>query len=187
MKKRITLLLTSVVCFVCILFAAACTSPLKDKELTLTVGQIYVLEANVKESDADDIDWETSDKSVVSIKKEGASVTLTAKSVGTATITLYKGDDEIGHCDVTVEPSPLEINLPLGKLIIKKNVTASVLAFFDGEMQGEPVWTTSDPSIGTVEAQGLLARVTAVDRGECVITVSVDGYSASFRLTVGVQ
>lgn len=187
MKKRFTFLLTAIVCMVC-LIAAACVStgpsahPLEETELKLTVGQQYTLNANVT---GDDVDWEVSEKSVLTLETDGATAVVTAKSVGTATVTLYKGDEAIAECVVTVEASPLEINLPLGKLVLKKGVTASVRAYFDGTAQGEPVWSSSDETIGTVEAQGLLVRVKAESRGECTISVEFGGYRASFKLIVG--
>ena len=165
---------------------------LSKETLTLKAGGSATLEATIAEGaefTAEELTWVSSDADVVSVTGEGATATVTAKAVGTATITVSFGEEK-AECAVTVEKSdinPISIFLPEGKLVVKINVTTTVKAISEIPLTGEPVWSSSDTSIGTVESQGLTARVTSLKRGECTITVQCDGYSASFTLVVGIS
>lgn len=197
--KKVWHVLLMVVCCLCFGLAACggkteTAITLSKEALTLKVGGSETLEATLAEGasfTAEELVWTSSDESVVSVTGEGATATVTALAVGTATVTVSFGEDK-AECAVTVEESenktnPLSIFLPEGKLILKPNVTASVKAMSETALTGEPVWTSSDPTIGTVEGQGLTARVTSLKRGECTITVACDGFTASFTLVVGIS
>lgn len=158
---------------------------LDKKEAALTVGAETVLTATLEEADGAFV-WTSSDEAVVTVAPDesGSSAAVKAVGTGTATVTVTVGE-LTAVCEVTVTASPLSIFLPAGGLVLKKNMTASVKAMSTVELEGEPVWESSDEAVGTVEYQGLTAIVKAVARGTCTITVRVDGYAASFLLTVG--
>ena len=195
--KKIWHVLLIVVCALC-LGLAACgkeeTTAIKlsGKALTLKTGATATIEAVLGDDvdfTADDLVWSSSDDKIVTVKGEGLKATVTAVAVGKAKITASYGSMK-AECTVTVEKSdlsPISIFLPEGKLVLKAKVEATVKAFSDVELTGTPVWSSSDTTIGTVEGQGLTARVKALKRGECTITVTCDGYSASFTLIVGVS
>ena len=197
--KKIWHVLIMAVCCLCFGLAACngggSSDPsitLSETALTIKVGESATLEATLAEGvdfTAEELTWSSSDEAVVSVTGEGATATVKALAVGSATVTVSYGEEK-AECTVTVEKrdiEPLSIFLPEGKLILKPNVTASVKALSDIELKGEPVWSSSDTTIGTVEGQGLTARVTSLKRGECTITVECDGYSASFTLVVGIS
>ena len=83
-------------------------------------------------------------------------------------------------------PNALHVALPEGKLVLRNGGTATVRVTSDSPLNEEKyVWESSNASIGTVEYQGKVARVTATGRGECTITVSNGSYTTSFTLIVG--
>lgn len=204
MKKRILLILGLIACM---LFAfGGCgekeTPPPDDNppsgtvialnktELTVFVGseeQLLLENASGKTAV-----WESSDKTVATVDAEGTGAFVKGIKAGTATITVTVEEQKL-TCTVTVRESPLSVFLPdaptgslrNGRLVLIKNGVATVRAMSEIELSGTPKWTSSDESVGTVEYQGLIARVKAVARGECTITVECDGYKASFTLLVG--
>lgn len=179
-----------------LLLLAGCTkepsATLSKSELSLTVGAETSITA-VLENCTDGTAWVTSDENVVTLSWEGpagtdtAEATVKAVGTGTATVSLMLMDKVLAACTVTVSESPLKVFLPEGnlRLVLLANGVATVRAMCDVPVEGEPVWTSADEKIGTVEAQGLTARVKALARGQTVITVRYGEYSASFELLVG--
>ena len=83
-------------------------------------------------------------------------------------------------------PNALHVTVPEGRLVLRNGGTATVRVTSDSPLDEDKyVWKSSDESIGTVESQGKIARVTATGRGECVITVSHGKLTTSFTLIVG--
>ncbi len=201
MKKRILLLLSLVAALCCLLCACGEGNvpidppdpglALNRTSLTLMVGaeeQLVAIYEGKKE-----ISWTCSDETVVSVEPVEGGAYVTGLKVGTATVTASFEEVNVS-CTVTVKESPLSIFLPdaptgslkNGRLVLVKNGVATVRAFSEIALDGDPVWTVDDESIASVEWQGLIARVTALKRGICTITLSCDGYSASFTLYVGI-
>lgn len=174
---------------VALLFCACSAKPqavLDKTQLTLKTGARETLTLTGAEGD---LTWSSSDETVVTVEGEGETVEAVARGVGSAEITVTCGDETIATCSVTVEKSTLSVFLPENPnlLVLKRNMTATVKAYSETALSEDPVWESSDPSIATVEYQGLTARVTAVARGECEITVRCGEEAASFRLCVGVS
>lgn len=160
-------------------------SPSLDKtELTLIVGTEGQL-AVLNRGDAE-VEWKSSDETVATVTPEGSGAYVTALAEGNAVISALIGGEEFARCTVTVKGSPLSIFLPKPeRLVLRKNESATVKAISEVELTGTPKWSVSDPTIGAVDFNGLTAIVTGLARGECTITVTCDGYSASFTLMVG--
>ena len=84
-------------------------------------------------------------------------------------------------------PNALHVTVPEGKLVLRNGGTATVRVTSEAPINEDNyVWESSDESIGKVESQGKLARVTATGRGECTITVTNGKYETSFTLIVGI-
>ena len=155
---------------------------LDKTELSLTIGASAKLTATVLPDDVTDktIVWTTSDASVATVDAEG---NVTAVSVGEATITAACGDKS-ATCKVTVSPvlaesialDKTELSLTIGA---SAKLTATVLP--DDVTDKTIVWTTSDASVATVDAEG---NVTAVSVGEATITAACGDKSATCKVTV---
>lgn len=200
MKRKILLLLSLVAALCCLLCACGEEKvpvdppdpglTLDRTSLTLTVGEEGRLTVAFEGDKT--VVWTVSDETVVSVEADGAQATVKGLKEGTATVSVSCGE-LIAACTVTVKQSPLSVFLPdgptgslkNGRLVLVKNAVATVKAISEVALEGEPEWKVSDEEIASVEWQGLTARVTALKRGECTVTVSCDGYSASFLLLVG--
>lgn len=91
-------------------------------------------------------------------------------------------------CGEKTGPNALHVAVPEGKLVLRNGATATVRVTSDNPLNEDKyVWKSSDESIGKVEYQGKIARVTATGRGECTIIVSNGSYTASFTLIVGLS
>lgn len=137
--------------------------------------------AQQKAIEAADITWTVSGD-VVSI---GADGTLEAKESGKATVTAKTKDGKEASCEVTVLPLIEEISLPEsielevgGKESEALEVTKKPENGF-----GDITWQSSDEAVATVDENG---TVTAVGKGECEVTASVNGAEAKTKVTVGV-
>ena len=173
-----------------LLLFAGCAVPkatISRTELALTVGAEEEVSA-VTENCTGCV-WTTSDENVASLSWGEGAETVTVKGVseGTATVRLMYMDKVLAECEVKVDPSPLTVFLPEGKLVLVKNGEATVKAFCDVPVEEEAVWEISDGSIGFVDWQGLTARVKALKRGTATVTVSLGSYRASFELLVGLS
>ena len=115
--------------------------------------------------------WESSDSSVATVDASGL---VTAAGGGEATITASAGEAE-GSAVVTVMQSVASVEVsPSGAELIAFGATVQLTAeAFDANGHlvagAEFSWESSDPSVATVDASGL---VTAVGGGEATITAS---------------
>ena len=122
------------------------------------------------------IKWTTSNSKVVSV----SGGKLTAKSVGTATVTATAN----GVSDtVKVTVSAYEPTITLSQneytLYTKKGNTYTLRATIDGPVK-KAVWESSCPEVATV----VNGKVTAVGEGETIITATANDVVAECRITV---
>lgn len=78
--------------------SAAGMAKLSEKSLTLNPGAVQTLTVS---GGSGNVKWSTSNKKVVSIKKNGNKATVTAKKKGTATVTARIGNNKL-QCKVRV-------------------------------------------------------------------------------------
>ena len=137
--------------------------------------------AEQKAIEAAGITW-TASGDAVSI---GADGTLEAKESGKATVTAKTKDGKEAKCEVTVLPLIEEIGLPesIELEVGGKESEALEIAKKPENGVGEITWQSSDEAIATVDEDG---TVTAVGKGECEVTASVNGAEAKAKVTVGV-
>ncbi len=155
-------------------------------EKTLNVGESFVLQADVKPSDATDksVSWTTTDAKIASV----SDGTVTALSPGVARITVITTDGNLSAtCVVTVTDDVIEVT---GVTLDKNSATFAIGESIVLQAEVAPsnatdksvFWTTSDSEVATVE-DGV---VTGVSAGSVVITVTtIDGsYSAQCGIEV---
>ena len=150
---------------------------------TLTRGTSFTLTAAVDAGvDADKtVTWTTSAPGIATVDVSGK---VEAVKAGTATITATAGGKSAA-CAVTVVPDDQVNSVTLNKIAATLTdgdsllLTATVSAGADADTT--VAWTTSAPSIATVDASG---KVTAVKAGNVNITATVGGKSAVCAVTV---
>ncbi|MFR0558794.1 Ig-like domain-containing protein [Pseudoscardovia radai] len=162
---------------------------LTPNPLALTEGTSGQLKAAVLPTNATDksLTWASSDPSVATVDANG---TVTAVKAGTATVTATASNGVKGEAtvivtaktpeivdvtSVTLTPNPLALTTgkagTLTAVVLPTNATDKTLT-----------WTSSDPSVATVDANGL---VTAVKAGTATVTATAsNGVKGEATVTV---
>ena len=168
------------VCQVSVVATEVSSITLDRESATLKAGETVTLIATVKPDDATDkaVTWTTSDESVATVQ-DGI---VTAKKVGTATITAKAGD-KTAACAITVVATPVT-SVTLDKtsesLMAGETVTLTATVKPDDATDKTVTWTTSDATVATVD-NGV---VTAVKVGSATITAMAGDMTATCAITV---
>ena len=162
---------------------------LDKTELSLFVDESATLTATVKPDDATDqsVSWKSSNEKVAKVSSSGE---IQAIGVGKAIITVTTTDGgKTASCCVEVKNrvESITITAPNGEkeISIGSTLQLKVTVTPDGLSDTETEWKSSDTSIATVSAVGL---VTAKSKGTVTITVTVKNGSetktATYEITV---
>ena len=151
--------------------------------LELKPGETATLVATVKPDDATDmtVTWTSSDASIASVDANGK---VTAIKDGTATITAKAGE-KTATCKVTVCSIPVtSVELNSTCFGMDAGDTATLVATINPNNATDKTvtWTSSDPEIATVDANG---KVKAVKVGTATITAKAGEKSAECIVVVG--
>lgn len=153
------------------------TIELSQSEIKLTAGQTAQLTATVENADDNSlIEWESADENVATVDQNGE---ITAVNPGTTTITA-KCNDASASCEVTVVP-PTTIALSQTEMTLKIGETAQLTATAENADNNPVEWTSSDETIATVDATGLVSALAA---GQATITAECNGATATCEVTV---
>ena len=158
---------------------------LDDEEITVEAGRVKYLWANVMPGC--DVEWSSDNEMVATVDSTGR---LTALSVGTATITATTKND-VGvstSCIVNVIPKKVySIRLNRSMLTVERGSSERLTVTVYPEDAGDTsvTWTSSDESVATVDADGI---VTAVSVGTATVTATTnDGTNLSASCVVTVE
>lgn len=163
--------------------ANATDSAASPEAMTLEVGDVETLNvtpdtATPTPTDANKIIWDSNDNDVVSVSPDnGASVTIKAESVGTATITAKKGGVPYKVWTISVA-TKTQIGLNPTTLTVEEGGAGkSLTAIVTADDAKTVTWTSSNTNILTVSPDsGDTVTVTAVrtrSSGEATVTASV--------------
>ena len=169
-------------CKVTVLPIAATAVTLNKSSLELLVGGTEQLIATVSPDNATDktVVWTSSDNSVATVDANG---NVTAVALGSATITASCGSVK-AECKVTVLPiavSELTLNKTEMKIFVGGSSQLAATISPDNATNKTIVWTSSDNSIATVDANG---NVQAIAVGTAIITASCDSVKAECKVTI---
>ncbi len=147
---------------------------------SLKAGETVTLTATVKPDDATDktVTWSTSDATVATV----SNGVVTAKKVGSATITAKAGD-KTATCAVTVvatQVTSITLDRTSASLKAGETVTLTATVKPDDATDKTVTWTTSDASVATV-SDGV---VTAKKVGSATITAKAGDKTATCAVTV---
>ena len=150
---------------------------INETAITLCVGRSDKLEAEPdKKVDGVSVEWFTSDEKIAKVSLTGR---VTAVAEGTATITAYYGQASVS-CKVSVIPVTVQLDKLEAEIDFTLGSTLKLNATDNGDIN-EYDWSSSDPTVATVDGDGL---VTAHKNGSTVITASIGKASASCKVTV---
>ena len=150
-------------------------------KVEMTVGDVVNLNATLTPEGAGELNYSSSDESVVCVNEIGE---LTAMSGGSAIVTVrFAGNDKYAAAEsknilVTVGKLPAVIDVT-GKLEMKVDEVIRLNASLTPEGAGELVYVSSDESVVTVNSLG---EVTGITGGAAIVTVKFKGndeYSAA--------
>ena len=153
---------------------------LNKTSASLKVGETLTLSATVGPDDATDktVTWTTSDATVATV----ANGVVTAKKLGTATITAKAGE-KTATCSITVIPTPVtSVTLSKTSASLKVGETVTLRATVNPSDATDKTvtWTTSDATVATV-SNGV---VTAKKMGTVTITAQAGDKSANCTVKV---
>ena len=153
---------------------------LNKTSASLKVGETVTLSATVGPDDATDmtVTWTTSDATVATV----SNGVVTAKKLGTATITAKAGD-KTATCSITVvatEVSSITLDKSSASLKVGETVTLSATVNPSDATDKTVTWTTSDATVATV-SNGV---VTAKKLGTTTITAKAGEKTATCSITV---
>lgn len=149
---------------------------LNTYSITLRVGGTYQLYATVYPDDATDkrIEWSSQNRSIADISYGK----VTAKSVGTTTVTAKTYNGKTATCSVTVEPQPVyatKIEILPSDLLMTPGESKQLSVKFtpDNVTDTYVNWSSSDGNVVSASSTG---RLTALKEGTSTITaVSSNG------------
>ena len=153
---------------------------LDKSSASLKVGETVTLIATVGPEDATDrtVIWASSDTTVITV----SNGVVTAKKLGTATITAKAGD-KTATCSITVIPTPVTsvtLNKTTASLKVGETITLSATVNPSDATDKTVTWTTSDATVATV-SNGV---VTAKKMGTVTITAQAGDKSANCTVKV---
>lgn len=152
------------------------------KALKLGKGETYSF-------DIKNATFSTTKQSVATVSKNGV---ITAKTVGTATITVKSGNKTLGTCKVTVLDAPDRVSIKPMKQTLPKGGTKTLkVTLPDKTASNKLTWKSSNKKVVTVDENGVVkgvkvgtAKITVTTFNKkiatCTITVNNDPYSLSF-------
>ena len=156
---------------------------LDPARLTINKGASATLTLTVKPEDfTDTVSWKSSDTSVVTVSDTGV---VKGVGLGTATIKVVVGSKS-ASCTVIVQQPVTSIRLNSSSRTMDALETFQLTATANPStaVDRRVSWSSSDPAIASVDANGL---VTAYKKGSAVITVSAmdgSGVTATCKITV---
>lgn len=146
-------------------------------------GDTFTLSAIVEPEGAayGEIFWTSDAPEIASVNTEG---TVTAVSVGDATITASVSGSLSASCKVTVVGPAAEsitLNAETLTLAIGEQTLLSATPFPEDANMKDLIWSSSDSKVAEVDAQGM---VTAISAGKATVNVATGNAKASCVITV---
>lgn len=156
-------------CIVTVKSAPSSVSLNKTK-ITLGVGETFDLNSSLpKGTAAYSIKYSSNNTTIADVKSSGGLVT--AKNVGTATITATTYNGKKVNCTVTVKPAPTAIYLNKSIVVVTVGETYDLNSSFkNGQGAYLVKYSSQNPSIATVKAGGGL--VTGKKIGTTIVTAT---------------
>ena len=155
---------------------------LSSDSAVLLIGETVRLRATVMPENTTDktVTWTSSDTSIATVNQNGS---VTAIGVGECDITATcQGVSATCHIIVRpILPQSITLSSESESIYIGATVQLTATVLPENTTNKTVTWTSSDESIATVDENGL---VTAVAVGECDVTATCQGVSATCHITV---
>ncbi|MCL2086142.1 MAG: Ig-like domain-containing protein [Oscillospiraceae bacterium] len=156
-------------------FTPVTSLTLNKNSIDIPIGSFETLRGTVLPTDATNksLTWNSSNTSVATV----IGGTVTALSIGTATITARTADgSHVAECRVTVSPvRATDIRLNKSRTTILKGVNETLTAMVipSNATNQRIMWSSNNPSVADVNSNGVVRGMAA---GKATITATVDGH-----------
>ena len=162
---------------------------LSTSNLTLGVGENFeISQTSNSGSYAKDFTWSSSNTKVATIAGTTANrAKITAKAVGTTTITIRTYNGKTATCKLTVKSAPTSVKLSATNITLKKGQTYTISEITNsGSYAKSFAWSSSNTSVATVaKSNANTAVITAKVKGTATITIrTYNGKTATCKVTV---
>ena len=164
--------------------------PLDKTSLDLEVDGSATLTATITPDNAtnQNVEWSSAPSGIVEIssnENNSKIATITATGTGKTTITATV-DGKSAACQVTVTQPVTGVSLDKDSLTLTEGETGTLIATVQPSNAEDKTvtWTSSDPNVATVDANGV---VTAVGAGTATITVKTQDGGKTATCTVTVE
>lgn len=153
------------ICYVTVLDRVASTGvTLQDKTVTMVPGESKTVNAVVTPTNStDSLKWSSDNSAVASVNRKTGKIT--AKSTGTATITVMTSSGKTATVEVTV------VGLNISKLVTEEYTTYTSALSVEGAT-ATVTWRSDNPLVAVVYSDGTVSTRGA---GTCTITATVNG------------
>lgn len=147
---------------------------------TMSAGETLQLSYTKQPTNATStVEWSSSNPNIATVNSSGL-----VTAVDSGTVTIYAISDDIStECNIEVELSPLsKLEFPTNEVTLSVgesqtlNLTKTPISAIE-----TIAWTSSDPTIATVDSNGL---VTGLKQGTTTITASSGNISATCNITI---
>ena len=157
--------------------------------LTLGAGESYTISQSTNSgSYAKGFTWSSSNKSVATVTKTTANkAKITAKGVGTATVTVKLYNGKTSTCKVTVKKSPSSVAITPSRLTLGAGESYTISqSTNDGSYAKGFTWSSSNKSVATVtKTTANKAKITAKGVGTATVKVRLyNGKTSTCKVTV---
>ena len=167
--------------------------------MTMNTGEQRGISTTVTNSDGTvTYTWTTSNSSVATVSESGAYATVTARGMGTASITVWAyrasdGNSDSAVVSVTVKKAGnLALSVEPSSAVMTVGDTLNVSSTgFDLDGTENYIWSSSNVGVATAAGSGRNAVITANNTGTAIVTVNAqrrsDGMNASAIVNVTVN
>lgn len=146
--------------------------------LTLGVKEQYMLDG-ASLADGQSVTYISDKPKIVNVDAYG---TVTARKKGTAIISCYIGDAEVGNCTVTVLKAPKKLTFAEKSVVISKDQTLAYPAIMPKGCGGSISYSSDNPDVLSVDATGNLQGISG---GTATLTaVAYNGKKAKCSIRV---
>lgn len=156
---------------------------------TIVVGETTTASiVGLSENDNHEIEWTSKDSSVVSVEGDGASCTLTAKSVGSTVVgAIIDGEKSVNGTVIVTDVAPGVVRIDMAQETVQiyseDTYTAQATVVMESaEMTPAKItWSSNDSSVARVDEHGV---ITGRDAGMAIIKATAGEKTAEIAVTV---
>lgn len=150
--------------------------------ITLNIGSSQTLQYTLGEGlDSNNIEWHSTDPTVATVNNGVITAVGEGSTIITASIDGYSTTCKVVVSSNYIKVTGIKLNKSSSSLLVGETETLKTTITPADASNKNVTWSSSDETVATVSSTG---KITAKSIGTAIITASVDGYSATCKVTV---